>query len=151
MCVVVHLHAGTFIETPDEIERLLAESDPELIGLLLDTGHLVYGGGDPVELLRRHGDRVRYVHLKDVDPGELRHARSTGVTMAEAWARGIFCPLGGGLVDFRRVVEQLRARDYAGWVIVEQDVVPDGDGGARLAPLENARRSRAFLRDAVGL
>src|SRR5262249_37651626 len=104
MRVVLHHHAGTFVETPAEVERFLAETDPGLVGLLLDTGHYVYGGGDPVELIRRRGRRMRYVHLKDARANELGRVREGDVAMAEAWARGVFCPLGEGVVDFPRVV-----------------------------------------------
>ena len=151
MTVVVHHHAGTFVETPQEIERLLAETDPELVGLLLDTGHAVYGGADPVEVLRRHGDRVRYVHLKDVRADELARVRTTDIEMAEAWKRGVFCPLGEGVVDFPRVVEALRQRNYDGWLIVEQDVVPNAEGRLLPEPFASARHSRAYLRDKVGV
>jgi inosose dehydratase len=151
MTVVVHHHAGTFVETPQEIDRLLAETDPELVGLLLDTGHAVYGGADPVEVLRRHGDRVRYVHLKDVRADELARVRTTDIEMAEAWKRGVFCPLGEGVVDFPRVVEALRERAYDGWLIVEQDVVPNAEGRLLPEPFTSARHSRAYLRDKVGV
>ncbi|HUG54522.1 MAG TPA: TIM barrel protein [Vicinamibacteria bacterium] len=151
MRVVVHHHAGTFIETPQEIDRLLARTEPELVGLLLDTGHAVYGGADPLDLVARHGDRIRYVHLKDVRADLLARVRTTDMPMAEAWRRGVFCPLGEGLVDFPRLVEALRARAYDGWLIVEQDVVPDEDGRLLPEPFASARRSRAYLREAVGL
>jgi inosose dehydratase len=151
MTVVVHHHAGTFVETPQEIDRLLAETDPELVGLLLDTGHAVYGGSDPVDVLRRHGSRVRYVHLKDVRADELARVRTTDISMSEAWKRGVFCPLGEGVVDFPGVVESLRSRGYDGWLIVEQDVVPDEDGRLDPEPFASARRSRAYLREKVGL
>jgi inosose dehydratase len=151
MRVVFHHHAGTFVETPQEIARLLEQTDPELVGLLLDTGHAVYGGGNPVELLTRHGERIRYVHLKDALRSELERVRSTEITMEEAWARGVFCALGEGVVDFPRVVETLRRRGYAGWLIVEQDVVPDAEGRLRPDPFESARRSRAYLREKAGV
>jgi inosose dehydratase len=151
MRVVVHHHAGTFVETPQEIDRLLAETDPELVGLLLDTGHAVYGGADPLEVLRRHGPRVRYVHLKDVRADELARVRTTDIAMGEAWKRGVFCPLGEGVVDFPGVVESLRSQGYDGWLIVEQDVVPDEHGRLLPEPFASARRSRAYLRDTVGL
>jgi inosose dehydratase len=151
MSVVVHHHAGTFVETPQEIDRLLAETDPDLVGLLLDTGHAVYGGADPVEVLRRHGRRVRYVHLKDVRSDELAHVRSSDIAMGEAWKRGVFCPLGEGVVDFPGVVESLRSNGYDGWLIVEQDVVPDEQGRLDPEPFASARRSRAYLRDEVGV
>jgi inosose dehydratase len=151
MRVVVHHHAGTFVETPAEVERLLAETDPYRVGLLLDTGHYAYGGGDPLDVLERHGSRIGYVHLKDVRAAELEHVRSSDMPMGEAWRRGVFCPLGEGVVDFPRVIGALRRSGYAGWLIVEQDVVPDAVGRLRPDPFECAARSRAYLRDACGI
>ena len=151
MRVVVHHHAGTFVETPAEIDRLLAETDPDLVGLLLDTGHAAYGGADPVEVARKHGERIRYVHLKDVDGAELQHVFNSSVPMEEAWKRGVFCALGEGVVDFPGVVETLRAKGYAGWMIVEQDVVPDAQGRLVPDPVDSARRSRQYLKDKVGI
>ena len=151
MRVVVHHHAGTFVETPEEIDRLLAGTDPGLVGLLLDTGHCVYGGGDPFDVVKRHRDRVRYVHLKDAREDELRRVRTTDIAMADAWKRGVFCPLGDGVVDFPRVIEGLRANGYAGWLIVEQDVVPDAQGRLEPEPSASARRSRTYLREQAGV
>jgi inosose dehydratase len=151
MRVVVHHHAGTFIETPDEIDRLLALTEPELVGLLLDTGHCVYGGGDPLEVLRRHDGRVRYVHLKDVAGPQLERVRRGELAMSQAWAEGVFCPLGDGLVPFPAVIEALRGRAYAGWLIVEQDVVPDAQGRLTPDPAESARRSRRYLKESCGV
>jgi inosose dehydratase len=71
--------------------------------------------------------------------------------MEEAWKRGVFCPLGAGVVDFPRVIDGLRERSYSGWLIVEQDVVPDAAGRLVPDPLESARRSRAYLREKTGL
>ncbi len=151
MRVVLHHHAGTFVETPTEVDRFLAETDPEQVGLLLDTGHYVYGGGDPLDCVRRHGARIRYVHLKDARADELEHVWGAEISMDEAWRHGIFCPLGEGVVDFPRVVEALRGCGFAGWMIVEQDVVPTPDGRLVPDPFESARRSRAYLRERVGL
>lgn len=151
MRVVLHHHAGTFIETPAEIDRLLAETDAEGVGLLLDTGHAVYGGADPLDLVRRKGSRIWYVHLKDARTDELKRVRTTDIPMEEAWRRGVFCPLGDGVVDFPRVIDALRERGYAGWLIVEQDVIPDEKGRLVPDPLESARRSRAYLRERTGL
>jgi inosose dehydratase len=146
MNVVLHHHAGTFIEAPHEIDRFLAGTDPEMVGLLLDTGHAVYGGGDPVELLERHRQRILYVHLKDVRREMLECVRRTDISMRDAWARGVFCPLGEGIVDFPRFVASLRDGGYQGWLIVEQDVVPDAEGRLVPEPFESAKRSRAYLR-----
>jgi inosose dehydratase len=151
MSVVVHHHAGTFVETPAEIDRLLSTTDADLVGLLLDTGHCVYGGGDPLDVLKRYRGRVRYLHLKDARDSELRHVRTSDVSMSEAWKRGVFCPLGEGVVDFPRVIETLRGNGYSGWLIVEQDVVPDAQGRLEPDPSDSARKSRTYLRDKAGV
>ncbi len=146
MRVVIHHHAGTYWETPDEIERLLSVTPPGQVDLLLDTGHYVYGGGDPLQLMDRHGDRVRYVHYKDVDAARLERVRGEEQDMHTAWRQGVFVPLGQGCVDFSALTERLRRADYAGWIIVEQDVVPDDDGNMSPDPLACARASREYLR-----
>ena len=151
LSVVVHHHAGTFIETTKEIDRLLEGSRPELVNLLLDTGHAVYGGADPVDIATRHGARVKYVHLKDADESQLRHVRTSNITMQDAWKRGIFCALGKGVVDFKGVHSALAKRGYAGWMIVEQDVVPDESGRLNPDPTESARASRTYVKEALGL
>ena len=151
MSVVVHHHAGTYVETPAEIQRLLADTDSDLVGLLVDTGHAVYGGGDPCRMLDLHGERVRYVHLKDASPVELERVRSSDVPMDEAWRRGVFCPLGDGVVDFHGVAERLRGLNFGGWMIVEQDVVRRDDGRLVPDPQACARKSREFVRQRFGV
>jgi inosose dehydratase len=151
LSVVVHHHAGTFLETPVEIDRLLEGTRPDRVNLLLDTGHAVYGGCDPVDIAMRHGARIKYVHLKDADAAQLQHVRSSDITMQDAWKRGIFCALGEGVVDFKGVVEALSASAFDGWMIVEQDVVPDDQGRLNPDPSESARKSRAYLREVLGL
>jgi len=146
MTAVFHHHVATFVETGPEIDRLLDSTDPATIGLCLDTGHAVYGGVDPVAVLRRWSDRVRYVHLKDVDPRALAHARSAALDYETGVRSGVFCPLGQGCVDFVGVFAELRRIGYDGWLIVEQDVIADGGAGATVSPLDAARQSRAFLR-----
>jgi inosose dehydratase len=149
MRVVVHHHAGTFVESPEEIERLLAETPAGVVDLCLDTGHCVYGGGDPVELVRRHGDRVRYVHLKDVRAEELERVRRQEFAFRRG--AGVFCAPGQGDVPLALFVEALRARTYRGWMIVEQDIVPDADGRLEPNPDESARKTRDYLRRELDL
>jgi inosose dehydratase len=151
LSVVVHHHAGTFLETPEEIDRLLEGTRPDRVNLLLDTGHAVYGGCDPVDIATRHGARIKYVHLKDADAAQLVHVRSSDISMQDAWKRGIFCALGEGVVDFKSVVAALSARAFDGWMIVEQDVVPDDQGRLVPDPSESARKSRVYLREVLGL
>jgi inosose dehydratase len=119
---VFHPHAGTYIETPAEVERLLASTDPERVGVGLDTGHQLFAGADPVADLRRLGERVRHVHLKDVDPvvlSGLRGGRYHG--LADAVRHGLFTELGAGVLDLDGVLQTLAGRDYDGWLMVEQD------------------------------
>lgn len=145
---VFHHHAGTYIETPKEIERLCETVDPDLLGLCLDTGHYFFGGGDPVDAVRMYGDRILHLHLKDVRLPILEGARRDGLGFLEAVRRGVFCELGEGAVDLNTVVRELGAGGYSEWAIVEQDVdTRKGDAD----PLESARRSRDYLRDVVGI
>jgi len=148
LVTVFHHHVGTLIETPREIERLCASTDDSLIGLCLDTGHYFYGGGDPVDAVRKYGTRIWHLHLKDVAPGMLASARQEGIGFLEAVRRGVFCELGEGSVDFPKVIEELMARGYDGWAIVEQDVDASQPG---VHPFESALRSRQYLRNVIGI
>jgi inosose dehydratase len=117
-----HPHAGTYVETPAEVERLVAATDPGRVGICLDVGHYIVGGGDPVAALERLGERVTHVHLKDVDPGV--HARlSAGALsgLGEAVDQRIFTELGSGSLDLHGVLRVLVRRGYGGWLMVEQD------------------------------
>jgi inosose dehydratase len=140
---VFHPHCAGFVETPDEIARLLALTDPKLIGLVFDTGHYSYGAGGCETLLsalERFGARIRYVHYKDCDPKVLARAAAGNWDYFEAVRQGVFCELGMGCVDFAEVTAWLRRHDYAGYITVEQDVLP-GMG----MPKESARRNRDYL------
>ncbi|HBY96067.1 MAG TPA: xylose isomerase, partial [Chloroflexi bacterium] len=139
---VFHHHVGTFVETPDEVARIMAATDPELVGLCLDTGHYAFGGGNPREALRRYGQRVRYLHFKDVSAARLAEARARGLSFHEAVAAGVFTELGQGVVDFPGLLADLAAHNYEGWACVEQDIVPGGG----IIPLDSAVRSREYLR-----
>jgi inosose dehydratase len=146
MGIVVHHHAGTYLETPAEIARLLDSTDPERVNLLLDTGHYVYGGGDPVALMQERGDRIRYLHYKDLDAVKMASIRANRIDMRTAWRQGVFVPLGKGCIDFPALTRILRERDYSGWIIVEQDTVADDDGRLDPDPFVSARESRDYLK-----
>ena len=138
---VFHPHCGGFVETPSEIDELMSRTDPRLLGLCLDTGHIVYGGGDPLDVLQRHADRVWHVHFKDCHPDIASAARAGGLGYLAAVRERLFCELGEGAVDFAAVIDALNARTFRGWIVVEQDVFP-GYG----SPVESARRNREYLR-----
>ena len=145
---VFHHHAGTFVETPGEVDRLLAMTDPQLLGLCLDTGHYFYGGGDPVKCAQFYGTRIRHLHLKDVKPAVLETVRRTRVAYLDAIRMGVFCELGEGGVNLTGVIQQLNASGFDGWAVFEQDVDPTQAG---CNPVESARRSRTYLQQAAGV
>jgi len=145
--VAFHPHGGTYVENPQEVDALLAHTDPDVVGLCLDTGHLLFGGADPVQVARRHAARVVHVHLKDVDTGRLRGLLSRGLSYAEAARQGTFVELGGGSVDLPAVADCLRRAGYRGWLVVEQDRVVTEQADT-LGP---ARRNREYVRRVFGV
>jgi inosose dehydratase len=145
---VFHPHAATYVETPAEIDTLMRQTSNELVGLCLDTGHATFGGGDPVELADRYGDRIWHVHFKDCSRDVAGRARSGTWDYRTAIRHGLFCELGRGEIDFRGVLDRLRARAYDEWIVVEQDVLPSTEASG--TPAASARRNRQFL-DRLGL
>lgn len=139
--LVFHHHCAGFIETPAEIDRLMALTDADLVGLCLDTGHCRFGGGDPLAVLQRHYRRIWHVHFKDCQPKVAESSRTEGWDYFESVRNGIFCELGRGEVDFPALKAALDKNEYKGWIVVEQDVLP-GMG----APKESASRNRDYLK-----
>ncbi len=137
---IIHHHGATYVETPDEITRFLDGTDPSLVGLCFDTGHCALGGGDPVEILKKHSDRIWHVHFKDFDPEIVEEAKVAGWDYKGMIGRGLFPELGQGNVDFVSVLNTLNDLGYDDWIVVEQDVLP-GMG----TPRDSAIRNRAFL------
>lgn len=136
-----HHETGTYIEAPWEIERVLELSD---IGLCLDTGHLLLGGGDPVRALSDWGSRINQVHLKDARRSVMAAIAADGAPTAEIWTREAFAPLGGGDLDVDGVLDGLRAMGYGGWLVVEQDIFPQTKERFERASLDQ-RANREFL------
>ena len=142
-----HPHVASYVERPEEIDRLMRDTDPTLVGLCLDTGHVAYGGGDPVEIARAHARRVRHVHLKDVRREVRAEALARQLEFRDAVSLGVFAPLGDGSLDLRGTLSALQTAGYSGWLIVEQDVRLGVSPIA--APLRDAKRSRTFLREVL--
>jgi inosose dehydratase len=138
-----HNHAGTFFETADELDDLCRRTNPDLVRLCLDVGHLIIGGGDPVRAIQRHGQRIAYVHMKDVDAGVLEHMRAGQAGFIEGLRERVFCELGHGCLDLPGVVAALREQKFEGWVVIEQDT-------SFLKPFESAVESRARFREVAG-
>ena len=142
---VFHHHIGTWVETPAETARLMEMTDSETLGLVFDTGHWAFGGGDPLADIEAFTDRIWLVHFKDHDPDVAAQSRQYGWDGPASVGQGIFPELGRGDVDFPGVLRKLEAIAYDGWIVVEQDVLP-GLG----TPLESATRNRNYLRK-IGL
>jgi len=145
---VFHHHAGTHIETPGEVAHLLDATDPRLLGICLDTGHYLYGGGDPVAFARAQAPRIWHLHLKDIRADVLETVRRERIGYLDAIRRGVFCELGQGDVDLAGVIRELEHAGFDGWAVFEQDIDPTVPG---TRPLAGATRSRQYLRRVAGI
>jgi inosose dehydratase len=141
LTIAFHPHAGTYVEFEDEIEHLLANTDPTAVGLCLDTGHSWYAGVDPTALYRRHEARVRYLHLKDIDLERLEDAKARELSFQDAVGEQVFCAMGRGGVDFGEFYEALTAYGYSGWATIEQDRLVETDRPAQA----DAQANLAYL------
>jgi len=135
-----HHHIGTVVQTEEEIDRLMAGTDAD-VGLLLDTGHLVFAGGDPVAVARRHRERIVHVHCKDVRAGVLAAVLRDDRSFLRSVLDGVFTVPGDGSIDFAAVLRELRIGGYGGWLVVEAEQDP-----AKAHPLTYARLGHANLK-----
>jgi inosose dehydratase len=138
----LHPHVGTAIEDRDAVLRLLDTSD---VALCLDTGHLVIGGTDPLELVRAASDRIAHVHLKDVRLPVAAKVAASEVNYLGAVRAGLYPPLGGGDLDIAGIVAALEARAYQGWYVIEQDTALHEPPARGHGPVDDVRRSIKFL------
>ncbi|MGB1155864.1 MAG: myo-inosose-2 dehydratase [Alphaproteobacteria bacterium] len=124
MPVAYHHHMGSIIEAEDDVNWLMEYSDPAALRLCLDTGHLLFGGGDVLATLDRWGDRVHHVHFKDIRPDVVAEVRSKRLSFLDAVIGGAFTVPGDGCIDFHAVGKALKAMDYSGWIVVEAEQDP---------------------------
>lgn len=141
LTVGIHAHAAGFMDFEPELERLLGEIDNSLLKICFDTGHHSYAGFEPVAFMRRHIDRISYMHFKDIDPKVKAVAVANRTGFYDACGQGIFCNLGQGDVDFPAVRQTLLDAGFSGWCTVEQDCDPAGD----TSPVDDARANREYL------
>jgi len=118
-----HHHMGAYVESPDDIDRVMAYTGED-VGLLFDSGHAYFGGGDPLTILGKHIGRVCHVHCKDVRPAIIRHARNRQWSFLDSVLNGVFTVPGDGAIDFAGIIELLRKNHYKGWLIVEAEQDP---------------------------
>lgn len=144
LTVALHPHYGTVVETDEHLQCFLDNCD---IGLCLDTGHLVIGGSNPVEIAECAPDRVKHVHLKDVDRSLAVQLGSRQIDFKEAVRQGVFCPLGEGDVDIGRVLYLLEQAGYRGWYVLEQDTFIEAEPEENGGPVLNVRKSLRFMEE----
>jgi inosose dehydratase len=141
--LVFHPHVATYVETPWEVERFFDSLRSATVGLCLDTGHCVYGGGDPVEEARKYKALLHYLHIKDIDASRLAEARQKKLTFNEAVELGVFSPAGQGCVRFPEFFKEISRQGYSGWMVVEQDIIY---GKSAIPPVESMRTSLQHLK-----
>lgn len=140
MTLVYHPHAGTVVEQKEEVDKLMSLSDPNSVSLLYDTGHAVYGNYDPLEMLNKYLDRIKYVHYKDVRLDILKKCRKQKKNFREEVLEGIFTVPGDGVIDFEPIMEKLMLNGYKGWVIVEAEQDP-----LKANPYTHAKKAMEYL------
>lgn len=134
-----HPHVDCHVETEEEIERLLHDTD---VSLCFDTGHHVYGGGEPISFYQKHKDRIPYIHVKDCDMAVKKKMDANGWSFAKAVTEDIMIEPGKGSIDFAAFRKALADADYDGWVVVEQDLFPVKSFDI---PFPIAKRTRVHL------
>lgn len=145
MRICYHHHMGTGVQYRSEVNRLMSSTDPELVNLLLDTGHLYWAGDDPLDMARAYADRIKHVHLKDIRQEILEESTRLGRSFLESVVAGVFTVPGDGVIDFEPILQVLADHNYEGWLIVEAE-----QDAAKADPLRYAKKARAYLREVIG-
>jgi inosose dehydratase len=146
MFMTVHHHMGTGVQTEAEIDRLMAVTDPELVWLLYDTGHLAFAGVDLLTILNRYGSRIKHVHLKDLRRAVFQRVAAENMSFLDAVRAGVFTVPGDGDLDFAPVFAALNELNYQGWMVVEAEQDP-----AKANPFEYAQMARSYIHRNTGL
>ena len=141
-----HHHMGTVVQTSEETDRMMANTDPRYVFLCYDTGHFTFAGEDPLAMLKKYVDRVGHVHLKDMRLPVVEEARKNNWSFLQAVRNGAFTVPGDGGVDFDPVFKVLADAGYQGWLLVEAEQDP-----AKANPLEYAMKARKYIREHTGL
>lgn len=138
--LVFHHHMGTGVQTKEEVNRLMAITDPQKVHLLYDTGHIFVSDGDYMSLLEAQIDRIAHVHFKDVRPLKLQEAKGANKSFLDSFLHGIFTVPGDGIIFYKEIYDYLVANNYKGWIVIEAEQDP-----AIANPLEYALMGRSYL------
>ncbi|QEL85864.1 myo-inosose-2 dehydratase [Bacillus mycoides] len=144
--IVYHHHMGTGVQTTAEIEKLMNMTNPELVSLLFDTGHLVFSGEDPLYVLKKYLPRIKHVHLKDIRQVVVDAVKENELSFLQAVKNGAFTVPGDGVIVFDEVFTILANSNYKGWFVVEAEQDP-----ALANPFEYALKARRFIKEKAGL
>ncbi len=147
MRLCYHHHMGTGVQTADDVGRLMESTDPGLVHLLLDTGHLAFAGADPLSVTKKHRERIKHVHLKNIRRDVVTRVRDENLSFEQAIKLGVFTVPGDvhGAIEFEPILKELASADYEGWLVVEAEQDP-----AKANPLEYAKKARNYLRTVLG-
>ena len=145
MRLCYHHHMGTGVMTRTDVDRLMASTDPNLVHLLLDTGHMAFAGDDPLSAAQAYGERIKHVHLKSVRGDVVRRVREENLSFRDGIENGVFTVPGDGDIDFVPILDALAQANFEGWLVVEAEQDP-----AKADPLEYAHMARRYLREVLG-
>ena len=146
MKLCYHHHMGTGVMVREQVDRLMDDTDPALVHLLFDTGHLYWAGDDPLALAKDHGDRIAHVHLKDIRRDRMEENDKNGRSFEEGVRAGVFTVPGDGDIDFEPIFQALADADFEGWLVVEAEQDP-----AMAHPLTYALKAREYIRQTAGI
>ncbi len=146
IALTFHHHMGTVVQTAEEIDRMMENTDPELFSLLFDSGHLAYCGEDYMAVLKKYAKRIKHVHLKDIRPEVIAKVKAEHLSFLQGVRLGTFTVPGDGAIDFGPIFDVLAENDYEGYVLVEAEQDP-----AIANPLEYAIKARKYIREKAGL
>jgi len=148
MQLCYHPHVGTGVQDLKDIDKLMANTTPENVTLLLDTGHLYYAGVDPLAVTKKYANRIKHVHLKNIRQSVLDKSEEDGISFLDSIQKGVFTVPGDpkGAIDFPPILQELAKAHYQGWLVVEAEQDPN-----KTNPLENAVIARTYLRKLTGL
>lgn len=146
MHIVYHHHMGTGVQTAEEIDRLMEKTDPDKVSLLFDTGHLVFSGENPLDIYKKHKERIKHIHLKDIRKEQAEWVRKEHISFLDAVKAGTFTVPGDGMIDFKPIVDEIVASNYEGWFVVEAEQDP-----AKANPFIYAKKARAYIKEILDL
>ena len=146
IAVTFQHHIGTVVQDPGDVARMMANTEPEYVSLLFDTGHFTYCGADPLEMVKKYVNRIKHVHLKDIRPEVVKEVKDNDLSFLEGVRRGAFTVPGDGCIDFDPIFKVLEENGYEGYMLVEAEQDP-----AKANPLEYAIKARKFIREKTGL